>query len=331
VGALTALRQRARHLHQYSSIRGIWNAWRFPGLRSAAGAKLHVRGALHYGRGCTVGTGANLIIPAGATLSLGNGCYLGRHVELGPSGRIEIGDETSLQDRTILLGDVSVGRYCTLAPNVYISSGRHHFDLVPHALIKDQDRLVRADPTLSAGTNRAVTVEDDCWLGINVVVMPGVLIAKGAVVGANSVVTKSVEPYTVVAGAPARSIGARLNFRPPKCIDHTEPKDLPYFYAGFAVSSDALTRNAADGGIEADNTFTLCLTAVERGSLHVVIRRRSAGDAFLHYGLHRLPVGGEFEELIFDASDARQSPPNRFLLWGEPDTVKFVVARAWVD
>ncbi|EOQ87954.1 transferase hexapeptide repeat protein [Leptospira yanagawae serovar Saopaulo str. Sao Paulo = ATCC 700523] len=44
-------------------------------------------------------------------------------MEIGPSHRIEIGDYTSVQDRTIILGDVTIGRYCTFVANISISSG----------------------------------------------------------------------------------------------------------------------------------------------------------------------------------------------------------------
>jgi acetyltransferase-like isoleucine patch superfamily enzyme len=54
-----------------------------------------------------------------------------------------------------------------------------------------------------------VVLEDDVWLGAGVVVTPGVTIARGAVVGANAVVTKDVPEYEIWAGVPARRIGER--------------------------------------------------------------------------------------------------------------------------
>lgn len=51
-----------------------------------------------------------------------------------------------------------------------------------------------------------VILENDVWIGTGVVVLPNVTVGEGAVVGANSVVTKDVAPYTIVAGAPARFI-----------------------------------------------------------------------------------------------------------------------------
>lgn len=52
----------------------------------------------------------------------------------------------------------------------------------------------------------AVVIEDDVWLGLNVVVLKGVTIGKGSVIGANSLVTRSIPPGVVAAGTPARVI-----------------------------------------------------------------------------------------------------------------------------
>ena len=54
-----------------------------------------------------------------------------------------------------------------------------------------------------------VAIGDNVWLGDRVMVMPGVTIGEGAIVGAGAVVTHDVEPCAVVAGVPARAIGAR--------------------------------------------------------------------------------------------------------------------------
>lgn len=67
------------------------------------------------------------------------------------------------------------------------------------------------DPTIRNGTRgpetgKPINIGEDCWLGGNVIVLPGITIGKGSTVGAGSVVTKDVEPYTCVAGNPARVI-----------------------------------------------------------------------------------------------------------------------------
>ena len=54
-------------------------------------------------------------------------------------------------------------------------------------------------------------VGNDVWIGQNVTIMPGVIIGDGAIIGANSVVAKSVDPYTIVAGNPAKPIRKRFD------------------------------------------------------------------------------------------------------------------------
>ncbi|MDZ4815079.1 MAG: acyltransferase [Verrucomicrobiota bacterium] len=55
-----------------------------------------------------------------------------------------------------------------------------------------------------------VIIGDRAWIGYGAMILPGVRIGEGAIVGAGSVVTKNVEPYTIVAGNPAREVGKRV-------------------------------------------------------------------------------------------------------------------------
>ena len=54
-----------------------------------------------------------------------------------------------------------------------------------------------------------IVLEDDVWLGVNVVVLKGVTIGRGAVVGAGAIVTKSIPACEIWAGVPARKVGTR--------------------------------------------------------------------------------------------------------------------------
>lgn len=56
---------------------------------------------------------------------------------------------------------------------------------------------------------RGITIEDDVWLGARVMIMPGVTVGRGSILAAGAIVTKNVEPYTVVAGAPAHVVRHR--------------------------------------------------------------------------------------------------------------------------
>ncbi|TKA81284.1 hypothetical protein B0A55_02851 [Friedmanniomyces simplex] len=89
---------------------------------------------------------------------------------------------------------VSIGDRTLFAPNISLYSGTHPLD--------PEVRNGTQGPEMGA----EIHIEEDCWLGGNVTVLPGVRIGKGSVVGAGSVVTKDVAPYTVVAGNPARKL-----------------------------------------------------------------------------------------------------------------------------
>ena len=121
----------------------------------------------------------------------------GLHELDGAGGRIEIGDRTSIAGYCVLSAAVrvSIGRGVLFARNVYIADHRHGFQLA--------DRAILDQPLEDL---RAVVVEDDAWLGQNVVLLPGVTVGRGAVVGANSVIREDVPPRCVVAGAPGRVV-----------------------------------------------------------------------------------------------------------------------------
>ena len=113
-------------------------------------------------------------------ISFGNGVFVNRCCSFFGSHHVA--------DAEIILGDnVVVGPYVT-----FFGAGH------------DYRSLNLPD------TARTITVGKDVWIGGNVTILPGVTIGEGAVVGASSVVTKDVEPYTVVAGNPAKMINKRV-------------------------------------------------------------------------------------------------------------------------
>jgi hypothetical protein len=130
---------------------------------------------------------------------------------------------------------------------VFVGSRNHEFRAKPEWLIRDQDKWVFESPDVAAElVGRPVTIEDDCWLGWGSVVTPGVYIGRGAIIGANTVVTKDVAPYEIHGGVPNARIGRRLEFVPPSTISAMEDSSLPYFYRGFSLNRDIvkLTREA---------------------------------------------------------------------------------------
>jgi acetyltransferase-like isoleucine patch superfamily enzyme len=135
-------------------------------------------------------------------IHVGSGVFVGAGSWLqtlgdSPDIRLEIGDGTSIAGNCVISAAVEVrlGRDVLLARNVYISDHIHAYANISR-------------PVISQGVDKLapVAVEDGAWLGQNVVVCPGVRIGRGAVVGANAVVTDDVPPYTLAVGAPARVV-----------------------------------------------------------------------------------------------------------------------------
>ena len=328
--AIKMFRRFMRFISGFRLINRCQNRIKYPGIGIAYGASLEVFGKFSYGKGCGVGVGTNIIIINRALLKIGDDCYIGRNVELGPSDCIEIGSNTSIQDRCIFLGNVTIGRHCTVAPNVYISSGKHYYDLQPSLLIKDQDILASLDKELSVINSKPVIVQDDCWLGINVVVMRGVTIGKGAVVGANSVVTKNVEPYTVVAGAPAKFLKKRLDFTPPQSITYTNEHDLPYFYSGFEVSQSSLKKYASYEGIATQSEFSLCLDATLGSLIYIIAKNTDSQKCTLIYGDQRKELSNKFQEIVFKVDDFSRKT-FRFFMQVDSANAMLIIERAWIQ
>jgi acetyltransferase-like isoleucine patch superfamily enzyme len=143
------------------------------------------RRGLRFGDSVTIGRGACIRPssyyggPLGEGLTVGDGSSIGAYSWFGVSGYVEIG-------RDVLCG-----------PRVTIISENHRFD--------DPDLAIRQQ-----GVERAdVLIEDDCWIGTGATILAGVTIGRGSVVAAGAVVTKSVAPYSIVGGAPARLIRNR--------------------------------------------------------------------------------------------------------------------------
>lgn len=94
---------------------------------------------------------------------------------------------------------VTIGRYVMVASEVAILGGDHRFD-VPGTPMMFSGRPA-VPPTV---------IEDDVWIGFRAAINAGVRIGRGSIVAAHAVVTRDVEPYTIVGGVPAQPIGRRF-------------------------------------------------------------------------------------------------------------------------
>jgi acetyltransferase-like isoleucine patch superfamily enzyme len=161
--------------------------------------------------------------------------WLSCDIEVETASSVHIGVGSTVQRRCTINGSVRIGRGCILAPNVFISSGTHNFKAYPYLPIREQERRADLEADTAGSKDRPVWVQDDCWLGVNAVICPGVTVGKGSIVGANAVITRDVSPYSIVAGAPGREIGRRLTWRPPEELHFEKEEDLAYVLAGVPV------------------------------------------------------------------------------------------------
>ena len=112
------------------------------------------------------------------------------------------------------IGDqLIIGKFCAIASDVkFIMNGRNHplnyFTTYPFAIFGHA-----WENTMSVeGTSKGDTIiGNDVWLGYNALIMPGINIGDGAIIATNAVVTKNVEPYTIVGGNPAKLIRKRFS------------------------------------------------------------------------------------------------------------------------
>ncbi|MGZ4068490.1 MAG: acyltransferase [Bacteroidia bacterium] len=109
-------------------------------------------------------------------------------------GDVIIGNNTLIGMGNVIIGPVTIGNEVIFAQNVVLSGLNHNYENI-HLPIQKQN--VSTAP---------IVVNDECWIGANVVVTAGVVIGKHCVIAAGSIVTKDVPPYSVVVGNPARVI-----------------------------------------------------------------------------------------------------------------------------
>ncbi|MHB8896350.1 MAG: CatB-related O-acetyltransferase, partial [Candidatus Geothermincolia bacterium] len=127
----------------------------------------------------------------------------------------EVGEYTYGVPRVVFPeGKLKIGKFCSLAWDVTVYLGGNHrvdwFALYPFS--PADGRWAEAEGIKNVLTTRGdVTIGNDVWIGSSVIILSGVRVGDGAAIGAGSVVTGDVEPYTIVAGNPARVIKKRFS------------------------------------------------------------------------------------------------------------------------
>lgn len=124
-----------------------------------------------------------------------------KHVRIsaGFEGSIHIGKQTLIDQGSAIMSQykITIGDNCLIAPYSFIVDFNHSFAKSTIPINKQ------------GYEGKPITIGNDVWIGTHSVVLPGVTIGDGAVIGAGSIVTKNVAPYTIVAGNPAKLLGKR--------------------------------------------------------------------------------------------------------------------------
>ena len=142
----------------------------------------------------------NVYITSPALISIGINSRIGVSSGIIPgSGPIEIGNNTSFGGELSLIGGkrVVIGNDVLIGPGCKLYAFSHNFS--------NKNILIRNQGT----TEGIIVIEDDVWVGANVVILNNVTIGKGSVIAAGAVVNRNVKPFSVVGGVPAKFIKKR--------------------------------------------------------------------------------------------------------------------------
>ncbi|HZP68456.1 MAG TPA: acyltransferase [Pseudolabrys sp.] len=164
------------------------------------------------GRGTRILATGRIVNPQVSTdaISIGEFTWIAGELLVFPqSGRIRIGDYCYIGDGTRIWSccEVDIGNRVFFAHGVNLHDNDAHSRSARERHAHFRELVTRGTQTFSESVESAPTViEDDAWIGFNSTILKGVRIGRGAIVGAGSVVTRDVAPYTVVVGNPANVV-----------------------------------------------------------------------------------------------------------------------------
>ena len=128
----------------------------------------------------------------------------GRHVSIGYGSRIhrntELGENSGIGRNCEIMNGVTIGDNVMIGPEVYMCTETHNFSDTSVPMCKQGYK-----------ERKPIVIEDDVWIGAKAIILPGVTVGTGSVIGAGTVVPRSIPPYSVVVGNPARVVKSRLD------------------------------------------------------------------------------------------------------------------------
>ncbi|BBU38180.1 MULTISPECIES: DapH/DapD/GlmU-related protein [Aeribacillus] len=160
---------------------------------------------------------------------------LGEYTEIGAHNYLEnvkMGD-FSYTGQFCILQNVEVGKFSNIAAMVRIGPTAHPMNRPTLHHITYRRKMYGVDTHddeafLSWRKAQITYIGHDTWIGHGAIIMPGVKIGNGAVVGSGAIVTKDVEPYTIVAGIPAKPLRRRFDEQTVKRLERIKWWDWSY-------------------------------------------------------------------------------------------------------
>lgn len=122
-------------------------------------------------------------------------------------GNIELGYATTLGKNNLLGGDIIIGKYCQLGADVSIHATNHPTTYLSTYI---NENLFNGELN-KLKEHHKVVIGNDVWIGHGVIIVGNVTIGNGAILAAGTVVTKDVDPFSIVAGVPGKVINKRFS------------------------------------------------------------------------------------------------------------------------
>jgi len=174
---------------------------RFPGRTGWVLRKASFRKKVqHSGKNISIGIGVEIL--GGNNICTGDNISIMKYTSLYAQGNatIKMGNNVSINSNTCIGadgGEIIIGNNVLIAQNVVLRAADHEFKSIKIP-IKEQGHI-----------GGKIIIGDDCWIGANAVITRNVTIGSHSIVAAGAVVTKNVDPFSIVAGVPAKLLKKR--------------------------------------------------------------------------------------------------------------------------
>lgn len=134
--------------------------------------------------------------------SYGRGIMLSRHGIIVRPNEVVLGNNVFISENFhISARNLKIGNNVMIGPNLVIECDNHSYSHVGRTMFDTREERIIG----------SVTIEDDIWIGANVTILPNALIAEGCVIGAGSIITKNLPPYSICFGSPCKPIKSRFS------------------------------------------------------------------------------------------------------------------------